>query len=240
MQTIQGNIYITGDTHGKFTRIKQFCDKMQTSKQDTMIILGDSGINYYTDLRRRRYVDEVSRLPITLFCIHGNHEQRAECINSYVTDTFWNGSVMVEPDNPSIKFAVDGEVYNIPTEDGIKKAIVIGGAYSVDKFYRLQIGANWYSNEQPSDEIKERVESKLSELNNNIDFVLSHTCPYRYIPTEWFLSGIDQGSVDKGTEIWLDSILVKLNYYEKWYCGHYHGNKQIDKIEFMFENIKML
>ena len=24
--------------------------------------------------------------------------------------------------------------------------------------------------------------------------------------------------------------------YEKWYCGHYHTMKKIDKIEIMFEN----
>lgn len=31
------------------------------------------------------------------------------------------------------------------------KTIVIGGAYSVDKFYRLSKGYNWFEDEQPSD-----------------------------------------------------------------------------------------
>lgn len=40
-------VYITGDTHGQFQRIELFCQVMQTTKADTMIILGDTGFNYY-------------------------------------------------------------------------------------------------------------------------------------------------------------------------------------------------
>lgn len=31
-------IYVTGDTHGQFKRIKPLCDQMNTSKQDALII----------------------------------------------------------------------------------------------------------------------------------------------------------------------------------------------------------
>lgn len=46
---------------------------------------------------------------------------------------------------------------------------------------------------------------------------------------------IDQSTVDKSTEQWLDSIEEQL-YYDRWYCGHYHTAKKIDKIEFMYDN----
>ena len=42
-------IYITGDTHRDFTRIKKFCQEQNTSVDDIMIILGDAGINYMLD-----------------------------------------------------------------------------------------------------------------------------------------------------------------------------------------------
>jgi 3-oxoacid CoA-transferase subunit A len=45
--------------------------------------------------------------------------------------------------------------------------------------------------------------------------------------------------VDNSTEQWLDSIDDKLAY-EKWYCGHYHTSKLIDKLLFMFEDIREL
>ena len=50
---------------------------------------------------------------------------------------------------------------------------------------------------------------------------------------------IDQSTVDNSTEIWLDEIFDKL-IFEKWYCGHYHGEKTIDKLRFLFEGYKML
>ncbi len=28
--------------------------------------------------------------------------------------------------------------------------------------------------------------------------------------------------------------------YDKWYCGHYHTEKQIGKIEFMYGSVKVL
>ena len=68
-------IYITGDTHGDMNRIVRFCERMETSQEDIMIILGDVGLNYYGDSRDRRNKEKVANLPITLFCIHGNHER---------------------------------------------------------------------------------------------------------------------------------------------------------------------
>jgi len=55
---------------------------------------------------------------------------------------------------------------------------------------------------------------------------------------EVFLSWIDQSRVDKSTEEWLDGIEDRLEY-NKWYCGHYHTEKKIDKLEIMFENFAL-
>ena len=85
------------------------------------------------------------------------------------------------------------------------------------------------------EEIKREVENKLNSVDWRIDCVLSHTTPVKYEPVEWFLSGVNQSTVDKSTELWLDTIENKLDY-KKWYCGHYHGEKKIDKVEFMFNS----
>ena len=77
----------------------------------------------------------------------------------------------------------------------------------------------------------------IKKNNNKVDIVLSHTCPYKYLPYEVFLPGIDQSTVDQSTEKFLDDIENTLNY-KKWYCGHYHTEKIVDKIEFMFESVK--
>ena len=226
-------IYITGYTHGDMNRIVRSCERMETSQEDIMIILGDVGLNYYGDSRDRRNKEKVANLPITLFCIHGNHEQRPQTIGSYREKLWRGGVVYYEEEYPDLLFAKDGEVFDF---NG-KQTIVTGGAYSVDRMYRLIHGYGWWPDEQPSEEIKQDVERKLNELSWNVDVVLSHTVPLKYEPTEVFLEGLDQSKVDRTTEEWLDKIEDRLNY-QKWYCGHYHTEKKVDKIEIMFENIE--
>lgn len=72
-----------------------------------------------------------------------------------------------------------------------------------------------------------------------VDVVLSHTTPLKYEPVEVFLKGIDQSKVDKSTEEWLNGIEDRLDY-GKWYCGHYHTEKKIDRVEIMFENFDII
>lgn len=224
-------IYITGDTHGDFSRIETFCSKMRTSTDDALIILGDAGINYYGHIKDRARKEEISKLPVTIFCIHGNHEQRPEKIKGY-HEAIWNGGkVYIEDDFPNLIFAKDGEIYDIAGN----KTIVIGGAYSVDKNYRISRNWGWWPDEQPSDDIKAYVEKQLNRNNWKVDIVLSHTVPVKYEPVEVFLPGLDQSNVDKSTEEWLGRIEEGL-HYKKWYAGHYHTEKKIDKLEIMFKN----
>ena len=226
-------IYITGDTHSDFSRIKAFCKDYDTTIDDVIVILGDAGINYYRGAKDIKLKYALSNLPITIFCIHGNHEIRPHTIVSYDKMKWNEGMVYYENAYPNILFAVDGEIYKLNN----KQCIAIGGAYSVDKDYRLMMGYGWWEDEQPSNEIKQTVEKAL--LENTVDIVLSHTCPLKYEPIEVFLSFIDQSTVDKSTEEWLDKIEESITY-EKWYCGHYHTSKRIDKMQFMFEDIDIL
>lgn len=228
-------VYVTGDKHGVYTDLFNFCTKNNTNIDDVMIILGDAGINYYLNERDKYLKNELKTLPITLFCIHGNHEERPENIDTYTTKEFNNGIVYYEKEYPNILFAKDGQIYNF---NGYS-TLVIGGAYSVDKHYRINHGYNWYESEQPSDIIKSEVRNILVLNNNKIDIILSHTCPFKYLPYEAFLSCIDQSKVDNSTEIFLDEIENNTEY-KVWYCGHYHIDKKIDKIRFMMNDIDIL
>lgn len=112
---------------------------------------------------------------------------------------------------------MDGEIFDL---EGLRH-LVIGGAYSVDKFYRLARGYGWWPDEQPSQEIKDKVIQTLCSCGWQVDTVLSHTCPYQYEPQEAFLPMIDQSTVDDSTEKWLEEIEQKLRY-DHWFCGHWH------------------
>jgi len=228
-------VYLTGDVHGRFDRVIDFCMDNHVGKDDTFVILSDAGLNYYGDGRDVLNKMCLAELPATFFCIHGNHEMRPSPELGYELREYHGGKVWVEPAYPNILFAVDGEVYEFCGHS----CIVIGGAYSVDKYYRLSRGWSWWSDEQPSDEIKARVEKVLAERNWEIDIVLSHTCPLRYEPVEAFLPMVDQSTVDKSTEQWLDEIESRLTY-QRWYCGHYHVEKRIDRLRFMYNDYDVL
>ena len=228
-------VYLTGDTHGRFDRIEAFCRGRSMVRENTFIILGDVGLNYFGDVRDRTGKERLSQLPCTFFCIHGNHEQRPSPLMGYRRSECHGGAVWVEPQFPNIVFAIDGEVYDFCGHS----CLVIGGAYSVDKWYRLEQGFHWWPDEQPSEEIREKVEAVLEQRNRQIDAVLSHTCPLKYEPREVFLKGLDQSTVDKSTEEWLGEIESRLRY-KRWYCGHYHTEKRVDRLQFMFEDYAIL
>ena len=227
-------VYITGDIHGEVYRVSEMIEKYEITPNDIIVILGDVGMNYYGNKHGdRRNKKRLNNFGIPILCIHGNHEMRPETLITYREEPWMGGTVYFEEEFPNLFFAKDGEIYDL---EGIK-AIAIGGAYSVDKWYRLQRNIHWFPDEQPSVEIKTRVEKKLDDLGWQIDAVLTHTCPYGYIPREAFMSCVDQSTVDNSTELWLDTLEKKLNY-KAWYCGHWHIEKRIDKIHFLFESVE--
>lgn len=224
-------IYLTGDTHGDFADVVRFCLKQNTTREDILVIMGDAGINFTAGERDVRVKAALEEVPITLFCVHGNHEIRPFTIDTYHEADWHGGRVYVEDAYPSLIFAKDGEIYDL---DG-KKTIVLGGAYSVDKFYRLKMGYPWFADEQPSDEIKAYAEAQLEKAGWEVDTVFSHTTPMKYVPRDMFLQTIDQSLVDDSTEEWLDTIEDRLTY-RRWYAGHFHCERTIDNFRILFHD----
>ena len=229
-------IYLTGDIHGDVRTALWVIRKHQITVNDILVLLGDVGLNYYGasqgDRKRKKLLNAAG---VPILCIHGNHEERPHNISSYYIRSWNGGSVYVEDDYPNLLFAKDGEIFDLEE----RKAIVIGGAYSVDKYYRLRNGMNWFPDEQPSDEIKRQTEQALENCRWKVDLVLSHTCPQKYVPSEAFLPGLDQSMVDHSTEEWLDTIEDRLDY-QSWYCGHWHIDKRIDKLHFMMRGVEAM
>lgn len=222
-------IYITGDTHRHFDRLNY----IENDSENMLIILGDAGINYFLNDSDKELKEYLQRYKFKIFCIQGNHEERPENIPTYKEKEMFDGKVFIEEEYPNLIFAKNGELYNIDNQ----KVLVIGGAYSVDKNYRIMYGYNWFKDEQLTEEEKERILNKYS--GKHVDIILTHTCPKKYEPTEVFIEGLDQSLIDKSMEEFLDKVEENIDY-DKWYCGHYHTEKEIDKIEFMYGNIKSL
>lgn len=226
-------VYYTGDIHGNANGIVAFANQHELTDSDKLVILGDVGANYYGNKRDRYCKDDLARMKPTIFCIHGNHERRPATLPSYKQKEWNGGMVWYEDEYPNLLFARDGDIFDI---EGTQH-LVIGGAYSVDKFYRLARNFLWFADEQPSAEIKAYVEEQISK--QEIDIVLSHTCPHKYVPREAFLPMIDQSTVDDSTERWLDKIEEQVDY-KAWLCAHWHIKKRIDKLRFLFDDVVTL
>ena len=233
-----GRLFITGDIHASFQdikKIKKFCKENKTTKEDSMIILGDVGANYWLDERDIQTKEALASCPITFLCVHGNHEERPGNISSYnyvVTKRY--GGIWYENDYPNIFFLEDG----IHLING-KRFLVVGGAYSVDKHYRLATGKRWFESEQMSDKEKERIILLLTE-NDSFDYILSHTAPLNYEPRYLFLPTIDQSTVDKSMENFLQWIYetIDLESLKMWFLGHYHSDGLLsEKIRLMYNDI---
>ena len=224
-------VYFTGDIHGDIQWITGLTEKVHLTQEDVIVLLGDVGANYYRDGRDDLLKRRLNGIGTSFLCIHGNHEIRPVHIPGY-DEIIWNGGkAWVQPQFPNLIFAGDGEIYTL---NGLRY-LVIGGAYSVDKHYRLSRGAGWWPDEQPLTEIKAYTEQQIRY--NPVDIVLSHTCTFKYVPREMFLSGIDQSTEDDRTERWLDTIEEAVEY-KAWFCGHWHTDKRIDKMHFLFHSVE--
>ena len=221
-------IYITGDTHGQFEHVIKFCNRFELTEEDIVIIVGDVGLNYFLNSKDKKAKELLSKQKPIFMCVHGNHEERPEYINTYRQIINKYGTFYLEEEYPNILFMIDGNIYNILE----KSFLCMGGAYSVDKYYRLENRWQWFNSEQMPEHIKEYIRNNY--YGKSIDVILSHTCPYKYIPREMFLKGLDQSTIDNSMENFLDDCEDNIQY-EKWICGHWHCNKTIDKLTFLFD-----
>jgi len=225
-------VLISGDLHGSYLNLQYIIDQFHTDSSDIVVLLGDVGINFDKSRKEYKTKQRLAKKPLTMFCIHGNHEARPYTVEGYEEAEWHGGTVYVDPRFPNQIFAKDGEIYDLLG----KKCIVIGGVYSVDKPYRLANGWMWFPDEQPDDEIKSHVEENLEKADWKVDVVFSHTCPYNRMPTHLFDSEVDQSTVDYSTEEWLQTIEDRLEF-DEWYFGHYHANEKNGKFTMLFHDV---
>ena len=240
-------VFLTGDKHRNFDSVEDFCSRMQTDKGDMMIVLGDNGVNWFDDVRDDQYKTFLSQLPITFMMIRGNHDMRPQDVKPHndtgaysevaVMDNLVDGFFLLQKEYPDLLFAIDGESYRFRNDIS---AFVIGGAHSVDKRYRLRNGFKWFSNEQLTHgekiAVSRRYHCWLKEKHYK-SIVLTHTCPYSFVPREVMLPGLPKEDEDFTMERWFDKLYQQgENKISDWYCGHWHTCKKDGKVRFMYED----
>lgn len=212
--------FITGDTHRNFSRFKHY----ENNSDNVIIILGDAGFNFclnHHDDDLKKFI--TNKYKFTIYCVRGNHEARPQNVSGmlYAYDENVSGWVYYQPEYPTIRYFSDYGIYWINNY----RVAVIGGAYSVDKFYRLSIGAQWFSDEQLSPEEMNDCRRYFAAAGPaKFDLVLTHTCPISWKPTDLFLSNIDQSTINKSMENFLEEMKDRLNW-KVWAFGHYHRDR---------------
>ena len=212
---------LTGDCHGEFTRFKNYDKEVQQDENTAVIILGDAGLNWTLDEHDSQMKNFLSkRYKFRIYCVRGNHEARPADVPGMklVYDEDVGGEVYMQEKWPNIRYFKDWGIYLI---DGLEVA-VIGGAYSVDKWFRLDRGAIWFENEQLTDE--EMLAATMELTGAEVDMVFTHTCPICWEPCDLFLHSIDQSRVDKSMELFLEEI-AKCFGWKVWLFGHYHEDR---------------
>lgn len=230
-----GRVFISGDRHGDLSFLPNFVLYHQPDENDFLIFLGDLGVNYYLNKTDKKKKDKLAELPCKIICLHGNHEARPSSISSYqlIYVELLKCNCWVEPAYPNILFPEDGLMY---IND--YSFLVMGGAYSVDKEYRIMRGYQWFADEQMDEATKERILELSKDLK--VDYVLSHTAPESEEPRYLFLRGLDQSKIDKSMEIFLDKIKKNVSF-NHWFFGHYHDNKRLNnKFTILFDDTIIL
>lgn len=223
---INKRFLLTGDCHGKvFDRVSKILasEESENIQEFALIILGDAGLNFWLN---KTDIKEKQRINMRIYCVRGNHEERPENLGyEVIFDKEVAGEVYLDPINSEIRYFKDGGVYNI---EGYR-TLVLGGAYSVDKEYRLQNAAmrgssfsGWYKDEQLNPKEREVILNNVK--GESFDLIFSHTAPLSWEPTDLFLGFIDQSKVDKSMESWLEEVKNSVNW-GIWCFGHYHADR---------------
>lgn len=255
-------VFVMGDLHGD-ARLFDYRVSMidNPTENDYIICAGDVGIEYggrtYGNIKKA-----MKRFPGKVIVMRGNHDDRYienhtnevglplnnswdffmedDCV---LPDKYGNNYFFHQKKFPNIWYTSDsGGIYNI---DGYN-ILFIPGAYSVDKYYRLQHGYPYNSTEQLNKEEQKCLTDIIynwCSIGFDIDFVISHTAPYKLQPyfKDLFLDFLDQSTVDNSMEIWLDSIAdycENIPSFKHWFFGHFHDDRVIqNKYTMLYHDI---
>jgi len=242
-------IFITGDTHGDFTRFSTdiFPEQKQMTKDDFVIVCGDFGL-WHDTKQERHWLDWLNDKPFTTLFVDGNHENFDRLYQMPVSD--WNGG-QVHFIRNSIIHLMRGHVFDIAG----KRVFAMGGASSHDiddgilepddpdfKYRRKALDKrqalyrinriSWWKEELPSNEEYETARKNLDACSRKVDYIVSHCCPTSVAD----IIGGGMYQRDRLTDFFEE--IKERCAFDYWFFGHYHDNRAImRKYVLLYEQI---
>lgn len=204
-------LYVTGDTHGDFSRFNQ----IRLKEGDTLFICGDFGFLWNNGEADKNALDAMAELPYSICFCDGNHEN-FDLLDTYPV-TVRNGGE-VHAIRPNVIHLMRGNVFDF----GGKRFFVMGGAYSTDKSMRTE-GRSWWPQELPCAQEYKKAVASLENHQMQVDYILTHTAPSSAIRQLGMLPSIKDGELTG----FLDWVMHEVRF-EHWFFGHFHIERDIN------------
>lgn len=210
-------LHFTGDTHGDPLRFieENMPGERGWTADDCLIVCGDFGYVFTDSEKEHRFLDVLAQKPYTICFCDGNHENFTR-LNQYPVEQ-WNGGTIHRIRN-NIIHLMRGQVFTVAG----KKIFVMGGAYSIDRYMRVE-GVSWWREELPSAEEYRQAIGSLEACGKQVDYIVTHTAPREII--------LRFGKCPDGHDLELTGFLEWVMYevrFDQWFFGHWHFDREID------------
>lgn len=171
-------IMLAGDTHGDLTALRRLMTRAVAERCELVFVVGDFGYWEHT-AEGVVFLDKLNeyaqRNSMPIFFLDGNHDKTSLLVDTYGHTAPDNGGFMVVRD--MIRYAPRGHQWAW----GGQNFISLGGAYSVDKQWRLTLETGrgkpeslWFPEEEMTGPEWDRV---FSNQLGSADIMLAHDKP---------------------------------------------------------------
>lgn len=217
-------LYLIGDIHGNFNYLKYM---LKDIKNAYLVQVGDFGIGFTGYINDKEILEGLNNFlrerGCVMYAIRGNHDN----------PSFFDGSINFD----CLKLLPD---YSVISLKGWGNILLIGGAISIDRVYRIEEargGTNvyWWREEKV---VFDPV--KLDSIRN-IDIVVTHTAPDYCWPDNKkgfppIVSGFFKYDPNLLVELTEERNLMsqifdlinKNNQISRHYYGHFHSSKRYE------------
>ena len=210
-------IYVTGDTHGVFTRFleKRMVDRnLYLTEEDYLIVCGDFGICWMPDRSFTYNCRFFDRVPYTVLWVQGNHENY-DMLQEFAVEE-WHGGKVRHIVRDKVILLERGQIFEIEE----KKFFTFGGASSHDA------RTTWWPEELPSKREMFEGCKNLANVGNKVDYIITHCCASSIQQSVGRMQG-QAYEVDVLTD-YLEQVEEQVKY-KYWYFGHYHEDRRVDE-----------
>ena len=249
------SVYMTGDTHGDFSRFQADAFRQSVQQDDYVIICGDFGGVWDGGAEEARQLDWLNQQPFFTLFVSGNHEN-FDLLSAYPKEQWHGGSV--QRIRPRVLHLLRGQAFDLCG----KKFFTMGGASSRllrilqpnDPLLRIKGGwfsfrkaqywiehVNWFRQEVPDEEEYRTARETLERCHWSVDYIVTHCAPTSIQNLLDLREAQAMGSYlpNKLTDF-LDEIASRCTF-QYWFLGHYHGDAAVkDKFLILYDHILKL